>query len=403
MLISQGEQNKYTILTINEILGKLTSIDAVKEVINSIDKQNDAIDDMLTSSRQLNASIDDVACIAQKASIDVNEANIISAKGVNEIAESMDFVKNSFNDIKAITEEMQLVKDKTQSINEVIHIVKGIAEQTNLLALNAAIEAARAGEHGKGFSVVAAEVRKLAEYTKKSVLEIQKSIQELQKNIDNSVGIIDSTAIKLDNGTRLVDNALNSVNNIKKSVQLVNDSIVNVAANAEEQSAVTQEFKVRISEISKEINCISENSRGIGKDVFEVSIQLDNIRKEVYKNKNFLSTDDLLDIYKTDHRFWRWRVFNVLLGNEHNKMDMISDSKACRFGKWYYSENTNKLRNSKTFKNIEIVHNDFHKYAFNGVKAYREGNIAIAEENLKKMDKCSKELFNYMDTLKLEK
>jgi methyl-accepting chemotaxis protein len=82
---------------------------------------------------------------------------------------------------------------------------------------------------------------------------------------------------------------------------------------------------------------------------------------------------------------------------------MISDPKACRFGKWYYSEHTNNLRNRTAFKNIEIVHNEFHKYAFNGIKAYREGNRTTAEENLKKMDKCSKELFIYMDKLKLEK
>ncbi|WP_438823898.1 methyl-accepting chemotaxis protein [Bacillus sp. JJ1566] len=72
---------------------------------------------------------------------------------------------------------VQKLEDSSKQITEVIRIVHEIADQTNLLALNSAIEAARAGEHGKGFSVVAKEVKKLAEQTKSSVTNIQDLIE----------------------------------------------------------------------------------------------------------------------------------------------------------------------------------------------------------------------------------
>ena len=77
-----------------------------------------------------------------------------------------------------IGEMIEHLHASAEQIEAVIHIVKEIAEQTNLLALNSAIEAARAGEHGRGFAVVAEEVRKLADQTKDSVLEVSSLIEQ---------------------------------------------------------------------------------------------------------------------------------------------------------------------------------------------------------------------------------
>ena len=80
---------------------------------------------------------------------------------------------------------MSNLSERSKQIAEIVNVIGEISNQTNLLALNASIEAARAGEHGKGFSVVAEEVRKLAENTKTST----EDIANLTKKIEEQIGL----------------------------------------------------------------------------------------------------------------------------------------------------------------------------------------------------------------------
>lgn len=92
-----------------------------------------------------------------------------------------------FQTIEDVVEELAC---KSRNIEKITSVISGIAEQTNLLALNASIEAARAGEAGKGFSVVAEEVRKLAEQSQHSALEIQHFIEEMKKQVTDAVNSV---------------------------------------------------------------------------------------------------------------------------------------------------------------------------------------------------------------------
>ncbi|MBK3494788.1 hypothetical protein JFL43_07935 [Viridibacillus sp. YIM B01967] len=97
-------------------------------------------------------------------------------ENMDKLDAQMNYVKQVFTNFeKSITE----VQQETNEIITITKIIEGIADQTNLLALNASIEAARAGEHGQGFAVVAAEVRKLAEQSKKALVDINKKVDEI--------------------------------------------------------------------------------------------------------------------------------------------------------------------------------------------------------------------------------
>ncbi|URZ14457.1 methyl-accepting chemotaxis protein [Clostridium felsineum] len=392
-------ENASMVLAMNEMLSTISKMDSVKLMVNSIDKETEALNSMVESSDNLNTSFEEVAAISEKVSQAVNETHKVSKVGIEDITNSINAVKRSFEEVKGIEKEMNTVKDKTNAINEVVSIVESIAEHTNLLALNAAIEAARAGEQGKGFSVVASEVTKLSENTKEAVTEIKKYIVELQNSTNSSVEKISQTSLQLDNGISLVDNALKSINNTDSAITSVNESISQVSANVKEETGDVLGFTKSIGEVFDEAKFLSENCKLTGKKVYGLSKSIDNIRKEIANKKCKLEPKEKFNIYKTDHEFWRWRVYNVLLGYEDNNLENLGKYKSCRLGKWYYGEESKEYKNNEYFKRLEKVHSDFHKYGVDVLEDYRKGNIKSAENKLIKVDECLEEIENNLDKL----
>ncbi|MDF2614511.1 MAG: methyl-accepting chemotaxis protein signaling domain protein [Clostridia bacterium] len=401
MISTLCDSRKNTIMQVNDLLRTVTKMDSVRDMIKSVNKQTEALNSMSASSEELSASIEDVANMSQQVSESSNEARQVTETGVKKISDSIGFVRKAFGDISIINNQMHEVKEKTQVINQIIDIVKGIADQTNLLALNAAIEAARAGEQGRGFAVVADEVKKLADHTKSSVLDIQRNIAELQSNIDLSVQTISSTSLQLETGTQLVDDALDSINVINDSIESVNNAIMQVAANTEEQTAVTESFAGSIMDLSQQAGYIDNNCQGTGKIIYDLSKTIDSIRMEMVKNRLCLTDADMVEIYKTDHLLWRWRVYNMLLGNEQVDINIVGDYKQCRLGKWYYGIDCEKYKNSKAFADLEKPHIELHEIAKQAVIAYGRNDMKGAEEGLEKMDKCSRRVFDSLDEIKV--
>lgn len=388
------------ILDINDVLQMVTRMDSVKDMVKSVNVQTEALHSMSASSEELSASIEDVSNMSQKVSQSSSETKQITEAGIKNISNSIEFVKKSFDDIDTLDSQMQGVKEKTHTINKIIDIVKGIADQTNLLALNAAIEAARAGEQGKGFAVVAEEVKKLAEHTKNSVLDIQKNIFELQKDIDTSVEKINATSQQLDMGKQLVDNALESISLIDGSIDTVNEAIIQVASNTEEQTAVTQSFTSSIMELSQQANYINGSCSDTGKVIYDLSKKIDSIRAEMVKSRFCLTDGDMIDIYITDHLLWRWRIYNMLLGNENVDVNVAGDYKQCRLGKWYYGAECDKFKDNKTFIELEEPHVELHKMAKDAAQAFEKNDIRSAEQCLEKMDLCSKKVVSLLNKMK---
>ena len=115
--------------------------------------------------------------------------------------------------VESLAENVLALTEQAQQIGEIIATVNKIAEQTNLLSLNAAIEAARAGEHGKGFSVVASEIKVLADQSKKATAQVRQILGDVQKATGSAV-------LAAEDGTKSVSGAIKVVNQSGETIRM---------------------------------------------------------------------------------------------------------------------------------------------------------------------------------------
>jgi methyl-accepting chemotaxis protein len=158
---------------------------------------------------------------ASQRTVDVGRAG---RKAVDEAVDAMGSVKEQ---AESLAESILALAEQAQQIGEIIATVNEIAEQTNLLALNAAIEAARAGEHGKGFSVVASEVKALAEQSKKATAQVRQILGDIQKATNGAV-------LATEESTKSVNGAIKVINQAGEAIRTLTD-MINEAAQAASQ------------------------------------------------------------------------------------------------------------------------------------------------------------------------
>lgn len=207
---------------------------------------SDGAQQQASSTEEISASMEEMSSGIHQSVDNSNHTRQLSEKASLNAEKSGEAVNSS---IKAMAE-----------INDKVNIVQEISRQTNLLALNAAIEAARAGEHGKGFSIVASEVRKLAEKSNKSAEEI---MELTAKNLD----------ISKNAGTML--NAL--VPDIKQTAKLVSD--INTSSN--EQNKQATQISKALSELDKVVQANAGSSEKMADTATQLSSQSEILTKVI--------------------------------------------------------------------------------------------------------------------------
>ncbi|WP_170065658.1 methyl-accepting chemotaxis protein [Clostridium vincentii] len=193
---------------------------------------------------------------------------------INEAVNQINLIKGKVSQSSEIVNELGT---KSNEIGQIVSIITSIAEQTNLLALNAAIEAARAGEQGKGFSVVADEVRLLAEQSSEAANEISKLIKEIQSNIVYAVEAMNDGDEAVIVGIKRVENAGQSFDGINSAISKVSNQMTNMT---EVINNMMGNFGHMVTSIEK-ISTISENNADNTQGVAAASQEQTAIMKEV--------------------------------------------------------------------------------------------------------------------------
>ncbi|ACB86137.1 methyl-accepting chemotaxis protein [Natranaerobius thermophilus] len=233
------------ISTSTEDMGK-----SVQEIASGAEEQSAQVEETKSNVDSLKNEIDDIGYKSTKMNKQANNVIENIELGNESINNSINQVKDVKNRTLGVTEQINKLGELSKKIGEITDIINDISSQTNLLALNAAIEAARAGEAGQGFSVVAEEIRKLAEETSNSTEQITSLINEIQEGVQKTVAEVDDTNNSVDN-----------------SVSVIESTADNFYKTNQEMENLSQYIK----EISLGVNTMNENSEFVINAVNEIS------------------------------------------------------------------------------------------------------------------------------------
>ncbi|WP_448125701.1 methyl-accepting chemotaxis protein [Pseudomonas veronii] len=264
-----------------QIASAATQLSTVTEQTRAgVNNQKDETDQVATAMNEMLATAQEVARHAEQASIAASEADQQTHLGDKVVAQAVEQIGHLASEMALSSRAMLALQQESQQIGSVLDVIKSVSQQTNLLALNAAIEAARAGSAGEGFAVVADEVRSLALRTQESAEEIEGLILRLHTGTQQVADIMDSSRSLTDNSVSLTRDAGDALAAIARTVSVIQEMNPQIAAAAEEQSAVAEEINrsvLKVRDVSEQTAAASEETAAASAQLSQLSLDLQTL------------------------------------------------------------------------------------------------------------------------------
>lgn len=232
---------------LRETTGVLAS--SAAEILAATSQQASGATESSAAVAETVATVEQVAQIAEQtsqrakavaeAARQAAEIGVAGRRVIESSTESMAAVREQ---VESIAESIVALAEQAQAIGEIIATVNDIAEQTNLLAINAAVEAARAGDQGRGFSVVAGEIKNLAEQSKKATVQVRQILGQIQRATTAAV-------MSTEQGTKQVGSTVKQVAEAGQTIQTLADAVTEAAKAAAQIMASAGQQAAGMSQI----------------------------------------------------------------------------------------------------------------------------------------------------------
>lgn len=382
----------------------------------SVSESNMAMVEQTTASMdQVNESITHHSVSLHKITqqshglIDLNNQSMEQMQSINKLNGEV------VQDANDMSDKIETLVEMVNKVNEIVKGVEGIAEQTNLLALNAAIEAARAGEQGRGFAVVADEVRKLADDTKKNLEGMRTFMSSIKaaanEGKDSMVNTLAST-MEMSGKLEIVNDSISqNVSNLQYTVENISElsiAMKDITAATDEINVAMKtaaEESEKITLMTQRIHADSEVTKKSAGTISAIDDSLSALTRSLMdllnggihavSNKKFL---EYVDAAKAKHRDW---LDNLKQMVERMEIEPIqTQSKKCAFGHFYHAVHVEHPAIKQAWDEIDTYHDAFHREGSTVIEAIRRGDKAGAVASYATAEGHSKKIFSLFETVK---
>lgn len=259
--------------TIGQAVSKISSFSnqiavTVEEQERNANLQAASVNQTTTAMDELEATSRQSAEQANAAALAAEEVFQLADSGNQAVEKTLNEMANLQLKVSEIAEQIMELSEQTTQIGTISSLVSSLANQTNILALNAAVEAVRAGEHGKGFSVVAAEVRKLADKSIDSAENINTLVTQIQHKINSAVMVTDEGSKTVNTGIQIASQAAEAFAGVAEAV---NNMVINnqqISLNTKQQVQAIHQVVEAMNNINlgakETATSISQTKQGTG-------------------------------------------------------------------------------------------------------------------------------------------
>lgn len=248
----------FYVRSVTDSLGRVTHalVTAVSQMTVAVNEQERvasqqavAVNETNTTMEVLGVSVRQTAEQADGAAHGAQSAQAFSQQGMVRVKETLRSMENAKKQVGSIAKQLSLLSEQMGQIQTITDVVSEFANETKMLAMNAAVEAVRAGEYGKGFSVLAVEIRKLADESKRSVGQIGTLVGNIHKATHTTVVAAEEGASVWRRGIAITQNTAKTFHTLDQTIGAASESAVQISMNLRQQSAAVKQVVVAMQSI----------------------------------------------------------------------------------------------------------------------------------------------------------